>query len=173
MCFFGRCQKSYFINNNIWLIRNCPWMCHHTVTQPRSKKYLHLLILPVGGGSERGANGSSCPLGQPKFFFRKLGQTPRPTFGQIVAGHQFSASLDVVWPRLQSSEGPQVGLILTAFGTFRASEAWSNNVQGGWKLVSSHDFAKHRPWSLSQFSKKNLGWPNGPPNLCVLESEKD
>ena len=26
-----------------------------------------------------------CTLGQPIFFFGKLGQTPRPTFGQICA----------------------------------------------------------------------------------------
>ena len=44
-----------------------------------------------------------CTVGQPKFFFGKLGQTPRPTFGQIVAGHQFSATSDIVWPRLWSS----------------------------------------------------------------------
>ena len=31
-----------------------------------------------------------------QIFFGKLGQTPRPTFGQIVARHQFSATSDIV-----------------------------------------------------------------------------
>ena len=29
--------------------------------------------------------------------------------------------------------------------------------------MSSHDLAKRRLWSLSQFSKKKLGWPNAQP----------
>ena len=92
-----------------------------------------------------------------QIFFGKLGQTPRPTFGQIVAGHQFSATSDIIWPRLRSSEGTQVRLILTTLRPLGASEAWSNDVRGGWKLVSSHNLAKRRPWSLSKFSKKKFG----------------
>ena len=113
------------------------------------KKYAAHLIMPL--------HLYSRPA---QIFFGKLGQTPRSTFGQIMDRHQFSASSDIVWPRLRSSEGPQVRLIMTAFRTFGASEAWSNDVRGGWKLVSSHNLAKRRPWSLSQFSKKKLGWPN-------------
>ena len=86
-------------------------------------------------------------------------QTPRWSLGQILPGHQFSANLEVVWPRHGGSEGPQVGLILTAHRTFGASVTWSNDFRIGWKLVSRQDLAQTSPWSMRRKSQKSLGWP--------------
>ena len=98
-------------------------------------------------------------LGQPNFFFEITPQTPQWSLGQNVPGNQFSANSEVVWPRLQGSEGPQVGLILTHLGSFGASEGWSNTVRIGWKLMSRQDLAQTSLWSLRRFSKKYLGRP--------------
>ena len=48
-----------------------------------------------------------------QIFFWKTPQTPWWTLGQNLSGHQFSATSEVVWPRVWGSEGPQIGLILT------------------------------------------------------------
>ena len=66
-----------------------------------------------------------------QFFLENWDKLHGRSLAKIVTGHQISATSDIVLPRLRSFEGPQVGLILTRTGTFKASEAWSNDVRGG------------------------------------------
>ena len=66
-----------------------------------------------------------------QFFLENWDKLHGRSLAKIVTGHQISATSDIVLPRLRSFEGPQVGLILTRTGTFKASEAWSIDVRGG------------------------------------------
>ena len=66
----------------------------------------HLFLLILTNYRSKSAHCTVCNLGQPKFFFGIVPQTPRGTLGQNLSGHQFSATSDVIWPRVWGSEGP-------------------------------------------------------------------
>ena len=42
---------------------------------------------------------------------------------------------------------------------FGASEAWSNDIRNGWKLLSSHILAQNPPFEFEAWFQKKLGWP--------------
>ena len=78
-------------------------------------------------------------------FFGKLGQTSRSTFGQIVARHQFSATSDIIWPRLRSFKGPQVG---TTVHFCLNKSWWSVGSKGTTLTGGSVRVQRHPPRSL-------------------------
>ena len=108
--------------------------------------------------------GQRIPTRPAQFFFWFSPQTPWWSLGQILPGDQFSANLEVVWPRHGGSEEPRSEGLFALPGDLRRLRdvvKWLPNwlkigLQAGFGPNFTVEFEAEIP-------RKNLGWPNTHP----------
>ena len=102
-----------------------------------------------------------CTIGHPKFFLENWNKLHsgvwiktqvHANFFHICTSFDHASRVEKICTFCCFGLKPQI---------YAALEAWSNEVRMWKKLVCTWVLNQTPQWSLFQFSKKNLGWPNG------------